>query len=65
MRWLALLLLGCSGAQVSQECSDTAYATLVAECSAAAARCVAQGGNEDECGTVCDEKADQWEAQCQ
>lgn len=62
---VAFLFAGCSAAPRSQGCSDKAYLALATECSAAAVRCRAQGGTEAECGTVCDAKADEWEAKCQ
>jgi hypothetical protein len=46
-------------------CSDAAYGELSAKCAAAAARCVAQGGTEAECGTLCDHEADEWQERCQ
>ena len=59
-----LVLLSCAGAQVAQSCSDKAFVALTAECAAAAVSCRQQGGTEDECGTVCDAKADDWAKRC-
>ena len=67
MKCLTLLLVtGCAAPtlQQRQACSDKAYASLVAQCAAAAVTCRQQGGTESECGTVCDQKADQWQRDC-
>lgn len=60
----ALGLLACSGAQTSPTCSDEAYVKLAAWCATAAYDCSLRGGTEAECGTVCDDKADDWARRC-
>lgn len=61
---------GCAGSPKMADhpdpsCSDDAYGVLVAACAANAAGCVAKGGPEEGCGTVCDADADAWSNRCQ
>jgi hypothetical protein len=59
-----LVSAACSAPQVSVACSDQAYVALAAECAATVKSCRIQGGSVVECGTLCDEKADDWNRRC-
>jgi hypothetical protein len=67
---LALVLIGCGSPRLMPKhpdptCSDEAHAELLAKCAAKAALCVADGGKEIDCGTVCDTAAEEWQERCQ
>jgi hypothetical protein len=69
--WMALLFGGCGlfGSQPAEPpakppCDPGTAADMATQCAAEAALCVTKGGSEQECGAVCDKRADERAEQC-
>lgn len=69
--FLAMVLLpfaaGCSPAPAKAKapCDEATFKALLVQCNAEAAACVANGGEESACDTICDERADKRREQCE
>jgi hypothetical protein len=59
------MLVACSpAAPAKAPCDDATFEKMLKDCTAAAATCVIGGKPEEECGAICDHRADERAKQC-